>query len=110
MAIKSNIIIDQGTDYRVTINLEDADATAINLRGFTGQAQLRKSYTSSRKYDFNVEVSANTGEVTLSMSANTTANIAAGRYVYDCILISSNAAISSRILEGIVTISPRVTR
>jgi len=109
MAIKSNITIDQGTDYQVTVNVRDANTTAISLTGFTGQAQLRKYYTSSRKYDFSVIVSANTGEVTMAMSAANTANIAAGRYVYDCVLVS-NTNVVSRIVEGIVTINPRVSR
>lgn len=109
MAIKSNITIDQGTDYEVTINVKDANTTAISLTGFTGQAQIRKYFTSSRKYDFTVSVSANTGEVTMAMSAANTANIAAGRYVYDCVLVS-NTNVVSRIVEGIVTINPRVSR
>jgi hypothetical protein len=109
MAIKSNIVIDQGTDFEVTINVRDANTTAIALTGFTGQAQLRKYYTSSRKYDFNVTVSANTGEVTLAMSAANSALISSGRYVYDCVLVS-NTNVVSRIVEGIVTINPRVSR
>lgn len=109
MSIKTNIVIDQGTDYEVTINLKDAYSSPINLNDYVGFAQMRKYYTSSTKYDFNVNVFANTGEVTLTMSANTTANIAAGRYVYDCIL-TSNTNVVSRIVEGIVTVNPRVTR
>jgi hypothetical protein len=109
MAVKSNIVIDQGTDFEVTINLKDADTTPITLDGYEGQAQVRKYYTSSRSYNFDVLISANTGEVTLAMSANTSANIAPGRYVYDCVL-TSNTNIVSRIVEGIVTINPRVTR
>lgn len=109
MAIKSNIVIDQGTDYEVTINVKDANTTPINLTGFTGVAQIRKYYTSSKKYDFTVSISANTGEVTLGMSAANTAKITAGRYLYDCTL-TSNTNVISRIVEGIVTINPRVTR
>lgn len=109
MAIKSNIIIDQGTDYEVTINVKDANTTPVNLTGFTGVAQLRKYFTSSRKYDFTVTIGANTGEVTLAMAAANTASIAAGRYVYDCVL-TSNTNVVSRIVEGIATINPRVTR
>lgn len=109
MAIKSNIVIDQGTDFEVTINIRDANTTVIALTGFTGQAQIRKYYTSSRKYDFNVIVSANTGEVTLAMSAANTAKLTSGRYVYDCVLVS-NTSVVSRIVEGIVTINPRVSR
>ena len=109
MANKTNIVIDQGTDYIVTINVKDGNTTPIGLEGYTGQAQLRKYYTSSKKYNFTVAVSANTGEVTLSMAANTTSSIPAGRYLYDCSL-TSNTNVVSRIVEGIVTINPRVTR
>ena len=109
MAIKSNIVIDQGTDYEVTINVKDANNTPIPLHGFTGAAQLRKYYTSSKKHTFGVSIFANTGEVTLAMSAANTAALAPGRYVYDC-TITSNTSIVSRIVEGIATINPRVTR
>lgn len=109
MAIKSNIVIDQGTDFEVTINVRDANTTAIALTGFTGTAQIRKYYTSSRKYDMGVTINAPLGEVTMSIAAANSAAIPAGRYVYDCVL-TSNTNIVSRIVEGIVTINPRVTR
>lgn len=109
MAIKSNIIIDQGADYEVTINIRDANTHVITLDGFTGKAQMRKYYTSSTAVDFMVNVAAETGEVTLSMNAATSATITPGRYVYDCCLYS-NTNIVSRIIEGIVTIKPQVTR
>lgn len=109
MAIKSNIVIDQGTDYELTVNVADANSSIIQLEGFTGKAQLRKYHSSSKKYDFTVDVTANTGEITMSMTSNVSANIAAGRYVYDCVLVSNNNVVS-RIVEGIVTINPRVTR
>jgi hypothetical protein len=109
MAIKSNIVIDQGADYEVTINVKDANTTPIDLNGFTGQAQIRKYFTSSKKYDFKVTIAANTGEVTLAMSAANTAKLSTGRYLYDCVL-TSNTNVVSRVVEGIVTINPRVTR
>lgn len=109
MAIKTNIVIDQGTDYIVTINVKDGNTTPIPLGGYTGAAQLRKYYTSSKKYNFTVTVDEEAGEVSLSMAANTSALIPAGRYLYDCTL-TSNTNIVSRIVEGIATINPRVTR
>ena len=54
-------------------------------------------------------VNANTGTVSLVMSTPTTANIAAGRYVYDTI-IKAPSGDATRILEGIVDVSPSVTR
>ena len=41
MATKSNINIDQGTDFRVTVNVTDANNAPIVLTGYTGKAQFR---------------------------------------------------------------------
>lgn len=109
MAIKTNLVIDQGTDFSVTINIVDANNTPLALTGYDGEAQMRKYFTSSRKYPFNVEIGVEYGTVTLSMNSATTSSITPGRYVFDCELIS-NTNIVSRILEGISTVTPGVTR
>ena len=107
MAVKSNITIDQGTDFRVTINVTDANNSPIALGGYTGKAQFRKHYTSLNSYDFDVSLA--NGAVTLSLSSNTTNSVNPGRYVYDCEL-TSTTGVKSRIVEGIVTVSPQVTK
>jgi len=50
------------------------------------------------------------GTVLLTMSSNTTANIAAGRYVYDVEITGGEANTVTRVVEGIVTVTPNVTR
>lgn len=109
MAIKANIQIDQGTSFATSIDVTDEDGNLVDLTGYTGAAQMRKHYTSSTYYSFDVSVYSDIGEVMLSMSANTTNSIAAGRYVYDCELTDSNGIVS-RLVEGIVTVTPGVTR
>jgi len=108
MASKANLTIDQGTTFTTTITITDDDGNALDLTGYTGAAQLRKHYTSSNSVNFTVSITSATGEVTLSLTANATSNIVAGRYVYDCELTNSGTV--SRVLEGIVTITPQVTR
>jgi len=109
MAIKSNIIIDQGSDYTVTVDLTDANGNTMVLSGYSGRASMRKSFTSSTSKDFTVSINGSAGEVTLSMDSDYTANIAAGRYLYDIEVVSS-ANVVTRILQGIATISPEITR
>ena len=109
MAIKANLLIDQGTTFSSTINITDVDGEIIDLSGYTGASQMRKHYSSSNSTAFSVTITAATGEVTLSLSSNQTANLTAGRYVYDVELTDSSNVIS-RVLEGIVTVSPNVTR
>ena len=107
MAVKANITIDQGTDFATSLDVTDDNGDPTDLTGFTGVAQVRKHYTSSNSVSFTVSVA--TGQVTLSMNAVTSANLAAGRYVYDCELTDGTGTVS-RLLEGIVTINPQVTR
>lgn len=109
MAIKGNIVIDQGSDYQVSISVENANSAVVNLAGYSAFAQMRKHYTSLTYYTFDTEVDTQLGAVTLSMNSNTTNVIPAGRYVYDC-EITSNTGIKTRLIEGIVTVTPQVTR
>jgi hypothetical protein len=109
MAIKANIVIDQGTTFQTSINVTDDEENPIDLTGYSVQAQMRKHYTSATSYAFTATISPALGIVTLAMPANTTNNIAAGRYVYDCELTDTNSTVS-RLVEGIVTVTPGVTR
>ena len=105
---KANLVIDQGATFTTTITITDDDGEVIDLTGYTGAAQIRKHYTSSTAVAFTVVVNESEGEVTLSLTANQTANISSSRYVYDCELKKSGTV--SRVLEGLITVSPQVTR
>jgi hypothetical protein len=108
MAAKVNIVIDQGATFNTTYTIHDAIDEPIDFTGFTANSQIRKAYSSSNSYTFDVALS-NSGLVTLSMNAATTNSITAGRYVYD-VEVESQSGIRSRIVEGIVTVTPQVTR
>jgi len=108
MAIKANLIIDQGTDFSTTINVTDDAGDAVDLSTYTAAAQIRKHYTSTNSTAFSVTASS-LGVVTLTMNNSITANLTAGRYVYDCELTDGSGTVS-RLVEGIVTVTPEVTR
>lgn len=109
MAIKANLIVDQGTTFLTTLNLTDSEGLAIDLTTYTASAQLRKHFTSSNSTSFSISLGGNTGTLTLSLSANSTANLVSGRYVYDVEITSSSGAVT-RVVEGIVLVTPNVTR
>lgn len=109
MAIKANIVIDQGTTFQTSINVTDENDEVVNLTGYSAAAQMRKHYTSSNATSFSVSISPSLGIVTLSMTANTTNTLVPGRYMYDCELTDTNGAVT-RLVEGIVTVTPGVTR
>jgi len=110
MATKANLVIDQGTSYSVTLNLTDENGDAINLIGYTANSQMRKWYTSSNSVAFATSLDTTEGTVTLALTANQTNLLTAGRYVYDVELFEASTNTYSRILEGIVTVTPQVTR
>jgi len=109
MATKANLVVDQGATYSTSITITDDNDNIYDLTGYTGAAQMRKHYTSSNATSFSVSLDSTLGVVTLALTATQTANLTAGRYVYD-VEITSSSNVVSRILEGIVTVTPNVTR
>lgn len=107
MASKINILIDQGSTFNTEITVLDESDNLIDFTNYTANSQIRKSYSSSLYYSFNVSGS-NSGVLTLSMNAATTNTIPAGRYVYDVEVETSG--VRSRLVEGIVVVTPQVTR
>lgn len=71
---------------------------------------MRKSYyaTSSTIITSTITGNAN-GEITLSMTAANTANLSPGRSVFD-LVITSPTGVKTRVVEGVIVISPGVTK
>ena len=109
MGTKANLNIDQGTDFITSVTLTNDDGVPLSLGGDTGVAQIRKHYTSTTFNAFTVSVASATGVVQLQLDAATSNVMDPGRYVYDVELTASDGVVS-RIMEGIVTITPGVTR
>jgi len=110
MAAISNIFIDQGTDFSVTVDVTDANGSPLNLSGYTAASQIRKSYaSSSASATFSTSISEASGQVTMSLTDTQTSGLAAGRYLYD-LNITSSASVTSRVVEGQVIVTPGVTR
>ena len=112
MATKVNLVIDQGTDFSTSIDLTDDNGAVTDLTNYTGAAKIKKHYTSSTSYSFDVSIAAGQGKVTISANNTLTSSIPHGRYVYDLELTNNNESPAkiSRIMEGIVTVTPEVTK
>ena len=110
MAAISNLAIDQGTTYSVTITVTDDTGSARNLTNYTVRSQMRRSFytTANTAFAANVASPAD-GTITLDLTATQTSTLKAGRYVYDVELVSNTLTVE-RIVEGIVTIYPEATK
>lgn len=110
MAAYSEITIEQGATFSTKLNVEDAYNSPIDLTGYSASSMMRKSYQSSTAYNLIATVTGTAnGEITLSMSSANTAALSAGRYVYD-LIIDDGANTITRVVEGIATVLPSVTR
>ena len=111
MATISNIFINQGANFSTTVTISDGDGTALDLAAFTALAQIRKTYesTTSTSFSTTFESPRTTGEITISLTDTQTAALESGRYVYD-LLITSVSGAKTRVVEGIATVNPSVSR
>lgn len=109
MAIKANIVIDQGADFQALIDIEQPDGTPFDLTDHTVAAQMRKTYASQTAYDFLCSHNGVIGQITLKMDKSVTNELDPGRYLYDVEITAPNNT-TTRAIEGIVTVTPGITR
>tara|TARA_R100001377_G_scaffold44329_1_gene25246 strand:+ start:1200 stop:1532 length:333 start_codon:yes stop_codon:yes gene_type:complete len=110
MATRSDMIIDQGSTFSTVVTVTDTDGSVVNLTGYTANSQIRKHATSSgATATFGISNGGTNGQLTLSLAHANTSAITAGRYVYD-VEVTSGANVRSRVVEGIVTVTPEITR
>jgi len=112
MAAYVELYIDQGTTFNNVLNLTDDVTNAyVNVSGYIVTSQMRRSYYSTNA-SANITCTitdAVNGEITMTMTAANTSNLKPGRYLFD-VETEDPANVKSRILEGIVTVTPGVTR
>ena len=106
-----NFSIDQGADLSKEFTVTTDGSTAYDISGLTLQAQMRKGYdSSSATATFTASVvTGSSGIYKLVLSNSTTADISAGRYVYDVELILADSTIE-KVHYGIITVNPEATK
>jgi hypothetical protein len=109
MAIKANLTIDQGTDFNASIDVLDSDGQPFSLQGYSSVAQMRKSYFASSAITFITTENVQESKIILALTSDVTKDIEPGRYVYD-VEIRSQSNTVTRVVEGIITVTPGVTR
>lgn len=112
MAAFVELYVDQGTTFNNIINLtDDLTNVPIDITGYIIRGQLRRSYYSanaSANLTCTITDAAN-GEVTISLTDAQTAAIKAGRYLFD-VEAKDTSNVVSRVIEGIMTVTPEITR
>lgn len=110
MATVAYLDIDQGSDFTVELNLENDDGTPMLLGNYEVYSQFRKSYSSTIGYTFTTAIEdAENGKISLTYLGEDSSNIKPGRYLYDIEIVHVTGR-KTRVVEGIVTINPEITK
>lgn len=106
----ADLFLNQGTDWHTGMEVTNEDGTPIDLTGYFIRGSFKYSYdTANVAAELIVSIIDPVNGIALvEMSAANSANVVAGRYFYD-IIMTDSSNISTRVLEGILTIRPRVT-
>ena len=118
MARYEDFTFDQGSDIAMELRLIDENRTAKDLTGYSVTAKLAPNYSASDsdKTDFLAMIAApaTDGIVTLALTNTQTDALNSRRkYVYDVeISFDDNDGnqIVERVLEGLITVAPSVTK
>jgi len=111
MATIRNLIIDQGSTFGAIITISNDAGNPFVLTDYTAEAQMRRSPTSqSPAAIFTCDiVTPEEGKVAISLTDEETMVLKPGRYVYD-LYVEDIDGRRYRAIEGIVTVTPTVTR
>lgn len=106
--------IKQGATYKHVFHYQDEEGVTINLNGYTGRMQMRKTvsdttvlYEATTSDDIAIDGAA--GNVTLTIPAATSTAWTFRRAVYDLEIVSGGGEVV-RLVKGRVKVDPEVTR
>lgn len=112
--------VEQGVDLVIRLTWKDSTGTPIDLTGWSARMQLRKSYkAATATMDFRstvggtvgcaIELNDDPGLILITATNAATSAVPSGDYVYDLELVSPGGIVT-RLLEGVIPVSPEATR
>lgn len=109
-AYSINLQVEKNANFDTTLTIADEDnGLPLNLTGFTAEAKMKRSFASTTSHAMSVEfVDRLSGVIRLSLTPQQSSVLTAKRYVYD-VVITSPSGVKTRVVEGIVEVSPGVT-
>lgn len=103
---RRHLVINIGATYSNTLPVKDSDGNLVNTDGYSANSKLTREYGYGNSTPFVCSIA--NSYVTLALTANTTANLVSGRYVYDIKITDANGTIT-RLYEGFISVNPAVT-
>ena len=109
---KLDITLRQGEDFYRLLTIKDSDNVVVDITGYSFAAQIRETPVSNEylAFSFNISDAVNGQvEMTLAKALSSAKKINSKlKYLYD---VEMNDTVrTTRIMEGIVTITPEITK
>jgi|TARA_B110000908_G_scaffold31192_1_gene37075 hypothetical protein len=106
MSSQLNIYVDQGTDFRLTVQLFDDDDLDLPIANYDFFGDLKKLYSAKRAAEFEFEKDGN--DITLLLSADVTSQLTPGKYQYDVMMRKQSGELS-KIVDGLAFVISTIT-
>ena len=111
MTTRTNLYVDQGTDFLVSLDLKEETGADYGISGNQYFCNVAKLYSTS--VNFSVDLSVNTSDpandlLDFYISADKTKDLEPGKYTYDIMMVDAGGSIS-KIMEGLIFILPSRT-
>ena len=106
MSSQLNIYVDQGTDFRLTVQLFDDDDLDLPIANYDFFGDLKKLYSTKRAAEFEFEKDGN--DITLLLSADVTSQLTPGKYQYDVMMRKQSGELS-KIVDGLAFVISTIT-
>ena len=111
MAAIANLRIDQGASFSSDVTVTNSAGDVVDLTGYTTTAKMAKSYGASSSVTITSALASDptTGVVELTLTDTQTAALdAPSRYVYDVYITQTSTSTVTRVIEGVITVNPKV--
>lgn len=113
MATRLNLVIEQGADFNQDITLLDDNGGPLPTTNYIAASQMRKSAQSANAVEFSCTLT--NGNLNIKLEPLDTMAIVPGRYVWDAKVAKVDGdppvvVDVHRLVEGIATVTPAVTR
>ena len=109
-----NLRFPQGATWDLSLTYLDSNGDPIDLTGYAARMQMRQSYEAEPAVlslltgGAGITLGGTAGTIDITVSASVTNDIPALQYVYDLEVEASGVV--TRVVQGLITVSPEVTR
>jgi hypothetical protein len=104
----TNIVIEKGTDFEATFNLFEPDQSTAVLAGLTTTyARIRKFPEATSYEEFSKTITVGTGTIKLSLTADQTSRLSAGRNYFDVVLTITGK--KAKVIKGTAIVEESVS-